>query len=57
VLRAFPKRKLSLEEEIFPAMAERGRLYGWPVDGRFIDIGTAESYRAAQDFFRESTDR
>jgi D-glycero-alpha-D-manno-heptose 1-phosphate guanylyltransferase len=46
-------RKVSLEEEIFPLWVERGRLFGWRVEGRFIDIGTPESYDAAQHFFIE----
>jgi NDP-sugar pyrophosphorylase family protein len=46
-----PGRKVSLEDELFPALAERGELFAWQVDARFIDIGTPESYDAAQAFF------
>jgi NDP-sugar pyrophosphorylase family protein len=42
-----PGRPVSLEREILPAWIGRG-LYGMRVAGRFIDIGTAEAYRAAQ---------
>lgn len=42
---------VSLESEVFPALAERRELFGWQVAGRFIDIGTPESYGAAQNFF------
>jgi nucleoside-diphosphate-sugar epimerase/dTDP-glucose pyrophosphorylase len=42
-----PGRPVSLEREILPAWIGRG-LYGMRVAGRFIDIGTADSYRAAQ---------
>lgn len=42
-----PDRPVSLEREVLPAWIGRG-LYGRCVDGRFIDIGTAESYSAAQ---------
>lgn len=45
-----PDRNVSLEEEIFPALAARRVLFGWQVEGRFIDIGTPESYDAAQAF-------
>lgn len=52
VLRAISKHnKVSLEEEIFPSMAERGELFGWHVRSEFIDIGTPASYEAAQGFF------
>jgi len=44
-------RKVSLEEEVFPAMVQTGTLFAVPVEGRFIDIGTPESYAAAQTFF------
>jgi len=43
-------RFYSLEKEFFPAMATKG-LYGFCCQGRFIDIGTTESYAAAEDFF------
>jgi D-glycero-alpha-D-manno-heptose 1-phosphate guanylyltransferase len=46
-----PELKVSLEDEIFPALAARRELFGWQVEGRFIDIGTPESYDAAQAFF------
>ena len=42
-----PGRAVSLEREILPAWIGRG-LYGMRVAGRFIDIGTTASYRAAQ---------
>jgi NDP-sugar pyrophosphorylase family protein len=44
-------RKISLEDELFPALVERGDLFAWQVSGRFIDIGTPESYDAAKTFF------
>jgi NDP-sugar pyrophosphorylase family protein len=48
VLEVIPAgRAVSLEREILPAWIGRG-LYGMRVAGRFIDIGTTESYRAAQ---------
>ena len=50
-LAALPgDRVLSLEREVFPALIGHG-LYGWPGGGRFIDIGTPESYAAADAFF------
>ena len=46
-----PGRKVSLEDELFPTLVERRELFAWQVDARFIDIGTPESYGAAQAFF------
>ena len=43
-------RAVSLEHEVFPAWLQTG-LYGFPTPGRFIDIGTPESYLQAQSFF------
>jgi NDP-sugar pyrophosphorylase family protein len=44
-------RPVSLEREVFPAWIGRG-LRAFPSKGRFLDIGTPESYREASDFFR-----
>ena len=41
---------VSLEREMFPAWMGRG-LYGYKSQGRFLDIGTPESYTAAERFF------
>ncbi len=39
---------VSIERETFPRMLDRrGRLYAWPSDGYWIDIGTPEKYLAA----------
>jgi NDP-sugar pyrophosphorylase family protein len=47
-------RMISLERDIFPAWIGRG-LYACPDEGRFLDIGTPESYREAQSFFDPDT--
>lgn len=39
----------SLEYDLLPALIGKG-LYGFPCDGRFIDIGTPRSYSAAESF-------
>lgn len=44
-------RPLSLEREVFPALIGHG-LHGWHGGGRFIDIGTPESYATADAFFQ-----
>ena len=46
-------RTVSLERDLFPAWASRGRrVYGYRCGGRFIDIGTPESLAEAEAFFR-----
>ena len=40
----------SLEYELFPSLVEK-KLYGFRSEGRFIDIGTPESYAVTEDFF------
>jgi NDP-sugar pyrophosphorylase family protein len=42
-------RSVSIERETFPEWIGRG-LYAWPGGGRFIDIGTPQSYLDAQSF-------
>jgi NDP-sugar pyrophosphorylase family protein len=47
----FPEHKtVSLERDVFPAWIGHG-LFGYQVGGRFIDIGTPESYQSASQFF------
>jgi NDP-sugar pyrophosphorylase family protein len=41
---------ISLEREIVPTWLGRG-LYGCRSEGRFLDIGTPESYTIAEQFF------
>lgn len=45
-------RAVSIEREVFPRWVGRG-LYGYRSRGRFLDIGTPESYRMAERFVRE----
>lgn len=49
VFRHIPEnQEVSLEREVFPRLIG-SRLYGFPWDGYFIDIGIPEDYRRAQD--------
>ena len=41
---------VSLEREMFPAWTAQ-ELYGYRGKGRFLDIGTSESYSLAERFF------
>ncbi|MDQ7821494.1 MAG: nucleotidyltransferase family protein [Candidatus Eremiobacteraeota bacterium] len=43
-------KPLSLERDLFPALAGRG-LFGYRSPGPFLDIGTPETFREAQEFF------
>ena len=49
-----PDRKISLEDEVFPALVAAGSFSPGGSTARFIDIGTPESYDAAQTFFRDA---
>src|SRR5262249_8753185 len=43
-----PGRPSSLERDLFPVWLGRKRVYGFPCAGRFLDIGTPESYAEAE---------
>jgi len=42
---------VSIEREMFPAWSRAGRLFGHSGGGSFLDIGTPESYIAAEECF------
>ncbi len=46
-----PDRPLSLERDLLPGWLGRRRLWALPCRGRFLDIGTPESYARAEAFF------
>jgi NDP-sugar pyrophosphorylase family protein len=51
LLETIPEnRAVSLEKETFPSWIGRG-LFGHPVYGRFLDIGTPQSFADAEAFF------
>jgi NDP-sugar pyrophosphorylase family protein len=55
MLETIPVDKvISLEREVFPAWIGGG-LYGYRSEGRFLDIGTPESYTMAEQFFAPET--
>jgi NDP-sugar pyrophosphorylase family protein len=51
-----PDHPVSLEREVLPDLVAAGRVRGFP-GGRFIDIGTPESYAAADAFFAAAQGR
>jgi len=46
-----PHRQVSLEKEMFPAWIGCKAFYAFHTEGRFLDIGTPESYAQATAFF------
>lgn len=57
VLGVMPKEpRFSLERDFFPAMLSN-RIFGYPVSGMFIDIGTPERYLKAKKIFLEGKDK
>jgi NDP-sugar pyrophosphorylase family protein len=52
LLEAIPAgRPASLERDLLPAWVAGGGVHGFRSAGRFLDIGTPESYAEAEDFF------
>jgi len=47
VIDYVPPGKAMMEKEVFPKLAQEGRLYGYPFDGQWFDTGTHESYERA----------
>jgi mannose-1-phosphate guanylyltransferase len=39
----------SIEKDVFPKLAEKGRLFGYPFDGQWFDTGTLERYEDAME--------
>ena len=48
-----PDQPVSLERDLLPGWVKEGHLWGFP-GGRFIDIGTPESYAEAERFFHSA---
>ncbi len=48
------KAPCSLEYDYFPAMIGKN-IYGYVVEGKFIDIGTPESFSHAEKFFESKS--
>ena len=52
IMQKIPKKlPVSLEKEVFPKLLSDG-VFGYRIDGRFIDIGTPQSLVEAQEYFR-----
>jgi NDP-sugar pyrophosphorylase family protein len=55
-IKGLPDGPFSMEQEIFPGLAQSGRMMGLPQDRPFFDIGTPESYSAFVEFVRTNFD-
>lgn len=47
VLKFIPKGYAMMEKDVFPKLAEEGRLYSYPFNGQWFDTGTHEAYERA----------
>lgn len=47
IFKYIPSHAPSQLEEIFPRLAQKGLLYGFPFEGGWIDVGTPSSYEKA----------
>jgi D-glycero-alpha-D-manno-heptose 1-phosphate guanylyltransferase len=52
LIEEIPAGPCSLERERVPGWTRAGWVYGYRCEGRFIDIGTPQSYAQAEAFFR-----
>ncbi len=51
VLEYIPEGRSMMETDVFPKLAEKGKLFGYPFDGQWFDTGTHEAYeRAIKDW-------
>ena len=55
VLDMIPEGMVSLEREIFPKIAEMGKLYGYPFSGQWFDTGNIERYERAIKEWKDIT--
>src|SRR3989339_1132414 len=47
VIDMIPKGFSMLEKDIFPKLAKKGRLYGYPFSGQWFTVGTIDQYEVA----------
>lgn len=47
VIKYVPKGKAMIETDVFPKLAKKGKLFGYPFDGLWLDTGTYEAYEKA----------
>ena len=49
------RERFMLEQDVFPALAEEGRLYGFPSDAQWFDTGTFERLEEVESFWRKGS--
>ena len=54
LIQDFPDTKFSLEKQVFPELLHK-KIYASCSKGKFIDIGTPESYETAQEYLKEAS--
>ncbi len=47
VIDYIPKGKAMMEKDVFPKLADEGKLFGYPFAGQWFDTGTPEAYEDA----------
>lgn len=47
VINYVPEGHAMMETDVFPKLAEEGKLYGYPSEGQWLDTGTHEAYERA----------
>ncbi len=47
LIELIPEGKVSIEKDIFPKLAEEGKLFGYPFSGQWFDTGNIERYEKA----------
>lgn len=48
IFNYIPNGKVSIEKRVFPKLAKKGKLYGFPYEGYWMDIGIPTDYKNAQ---------
>jgi mannose-1-phosphate guanylyltransferase len=51
-IKMVPEGFCMVEKNIFPQLAEQGKLYGFKFDGQWFDTGTPERYKFAEENWR-----
>ncbi len=57
IFEAIASRDRSLELDVFPKLASSGRLYGFPFEGKWFDVGTPEIYEQAVKTWGKGKDK
>lgn len=55
VIDMIPEGFVMLEEDIFPKLAQEGRLFGFPFSGQWFDVGNIEKYEKVIKEWRDVT--